>query len=40
MIELWVNQAVHLSMGQAVLLFALSIALIVLLFFINVGTEE
>lgn len=40
MIDLWVNQAVHLSGGQAVTLIALSVALIVSLFFINVRTEE
>lgn len=32
MIDLWVTQAVHLSMGQAALLFALSLAAIGLLF--------
>lgn len=40
MFELWVNQAVHLSIGQALTLLALSVALIVSLFFINVRTEE
>jgi hypothetical protein len=28
MIELWINQAVHLSPGQALLLLALSVTLI------------
>lgn len=32
MIDLWINQAVHLSMGQAALLLALSLAAIGLLF--------
>ena len=40
MFEMWINRAVHLSVGQAVLLFALSVALIVLLFFVNVGMED
>ena len=40
MFELWVNQAVHLSVGQAVTLIALSVALIVSLFFVNARTEE
>lgn len=29
MLELWVNQAIHLSMGQAVLLLVLSLAALV-----------
>lgn len=32
MIDLWVTQAVHLSMGQSVLLLVLSVAAIGLLF--------
>lgn len=35
MIDLWVNQAVHLSIGQSVTLFALSIALVGLIFYQN-----
>lgn len=31
MIDLWINQAVHLSVGQAALLLALSVAAIGLL---------
>lgn len=35
MIELWIRQAVHLSIGQSVLLFALSTTLIGLMFYYN-----
>lgn len=39
MIDLWVSQAVHLSIGQSALLFALSVALIGLMFYYN-GLEK
>lgn len=40
MIDLWVTQAVHLSMGQAGLLLALSVGLIGLMFVYNRKESE
>lgn len=39
MIELWMNQIYHLSIGQATVLLALSVALIGLIFYQN-GREK